>query len=67
MKLKTQTIKDFFEKILLSSERKPNLFESDRDKELLNSIFQSFQLKKLKLIPKILPYELFFKNVLIVL
>ena len=30
---KAQTIKDYFENILISSKRKPNLFESDRGKE----------------------------------
>ena len=37
-----QTIKDSFEKILISSKRKPNLIESDRDKGFYNSIFQDF-------------------------
>ena len=36
-----QTIKDSFENILISSERKPNLIESDRGKEFYNNIFQS--------------------------
>ena len=37
-----QTIKDSFEKIIISSKRKPNLIESDRGKEFYNNIFQSF-------------------------
>ena len=37
-----QTIKDSFENILISSKRKPNLFESDRGKEFYNNIFQDF-------------------------
>ena len=37
-----QTIKDSFEKILLSSKRKPNLIETDRGKEFYNIIFQDF-------------------------
>ena len=36
------TIKDSFENILLSSKRKPNLFETDRGKEFYNNIFQDF-------------------------
>ena len=35
-----QTIKDSFEKILISSKRKPNLIESDRGKEFNNKVFQ---------------------------
>ena len=34
------TIKDSFEKILISSKRKPNLIGSDRGKEFYNNIFQ---------------------------
>ena len=37
-----QTIKDFFENILISSNRKPNLFESDRGRDFYNNIFQDF-------------------------
>ena len=37
-----QTIKDSFENILISSTRKPNLIESDRDKGFYNNIFQDF-------------------------
>ena len=37
-----QTIKDSFEKILISSNRKPNLIESDRGNEFYNNIFQDF-------------------------
>ena len=37
-----QTIKDSFEKILISSKRKPNLIETDRGKEFYNNIFQDF-------------------------
>ena len=38
----SQTLKDFFEKILISSKRKPNLIESDRVKEFYNNISQNF-------------------------
>ena len=37
-----QTIKDSFEKIIISSKRKPGLIESDRGKEFYNNIFQDF-------------------------
>ena len=37
-----QTIKDSFENIIMTSKRKPNLFESDRGKEFHNNIFQDF-------------------------
>ena len=37
-----QTIKDSFENILISSKRKPNLFETDRGKDYYNNIFQDF-------------------------
>ena len=37
-----QTMKDSFEIILISSKRKPNLFESDRGKVFYNNIFQDF-------------------------
>ena len=37
-----QTIKDSFENILINSQRKPNLIESDRGKEFYNNIFQDF-------------------------
>ena len=37
-----QTIKDSFENILISSDRKPNLIETDRGKEFYNNIFQDF-------------------------
>ena len=40
-----QTIKDSFENVLTSSNRKPNLIESDRGKEFYKKIFQDF-LKK---------------------
>ena len=40
-----QTIKNFFENILISSKRKPSLIETDRGKEFYNNIFQDF-LKK---------------------
>ena len=39
------TIKDSFENILISSERKPNLIETDRGKEFYNNIFQDFLIK----------------------
>ena len=35
-----QTIKDSFENILISSQRKPNLIESDIGKDFYNNIFQ---------------------------
>ena len=37
-----QTIKDYFENILINSKRKPNLIETDRGKEFYNNIFQDF-------------------------
>ena len=37
-----QTIKDSFENILIISNRKPNLVESDRGREFYNNIFQDF-------------------------
>ena len=37
-----QTRKDFFENILMTSKRKPNLIESDRGKEFYKKIFQDF-------------------------
>ena len=37
-----QTIKNSFEKILISSKRKPNLIETDRGKEFYNNVFQDF-------------------------
>ena len=37
-----QTIKNSFENILISSKRKPNSIESDRDKGFYNDIFQDF-------------------------
>ena len=37
-----QTIKDSFENISITSKRKPNLFETDRNKEFYNNIFQDF-------------------------
>ena len=37
-----QTIKVFFENVLTSSKRSPNLIETDRGKEFYNNIFQSF-------------------------
>ena len=37
-----QTLKNFFEKFLIGSKRKPNLAESDRGKEFYNKIFQDF-------------------------
>ena len=36
------TIKDSFENILINSNRKPDLIESDRGKEFYNNIFQDF-------------------------
>ena len=37
-----QKIKDFFENILISSKRSPNLIETDHGRELYNNIFQDF-------------------------
>ena len=37
-----QTIKDSFEKIIISSKRKPNSIESDHGNEFYNNIFQDF-------------------------
>ena len=37
-----QAINDSFENVLLSSKRKPTLFETDRGKEFYNNIFQDF-------------------------
>ena len=37
-----QTIKDSFENVLIISNRKPNLVESDRGREFYNNIFQDF-------------------------
>ena len=37
-----QTIKDSFENVLIISKIKPNLIESDREKELYENIFQKF-------------------------
>ena len=39
---KALTIKDSYQNILISSKRKPNLFESDRGKKFYNNIFQDF-------------------------
>ena len=39
-----QTIKDSFEIILIGSKRKPNLIESERGKDIYNSIFQGFSI-----------------------
>ena len=41
-KKNAQLFKDSFENILISSERKPNLIETDRGKEFYNNIFQEF-------------------------
>ena len=38
----SQTIKDSFESILITSKRSPNLIETDRGKEFYNNIFQDF-------------------------
>ena len=37
-----QTIKDSFEKILISSKRRPNFLEGDRDRGFYNNLFQDF-------------------------
>ena len=41
----TQTIKNSFENILISSKRSPNLIETDRDKGFYSKIFQDFLIK----------------------
>ena len=41
-----ETIKDFFQKIIISLKRQPNLVESDRGKEFCNNIFKDFLNKK---------------------
>ena len=41
-----QTIKDSFESILIGSEKKPNLIESDQGKDFYNKIFREFLKKK---------------------
>ena len=41
----TQTIKNSFENILISSKRSPNLIETDRDKGFYSNIFQDFSNK----------------------
>ena len=38
----SQTIRNTFENILISSKRKPGLIETDRDKGFYNNIFQDF-------------------------
>ena len=38
-------MQDSFENILISSKRSPNLFETDRGKEIYNTIFQEFLIK----------------------
>ena len=45
LKKNAQTIKDSFEKVLISSERRPNSIESDRGNEIHNNIFQDFLIK----------------------
>ena len=40
-----QTINDSMQNLIKNSKRKPNLIESDRGKELYNSIFQDFLTK----------------------
>ena len=42
LKKNAQTIKDCFENILISSKRKPNLIETDNDKEFYINTFQIF-------------------------
>ena len=37
-----QTEKNFFERVLISSQREPNLIESDQGKEFCNNTFQNF-------------------------
>ena len=44
-----QTIKDSFEKTLISSKRKPNLIELDRVREFYNNIFQDLQKNYMKI------------------
>ena len=40
------TMKDSFENSLISSNRSPNLIETDRGREFYNNIFQNFLFKK---------------------
>ena len=41
-KKNSQTIKDSFKKVLISSKRKPNLIATDRRNEFSNTFFQNF-------------------------
>ena len=55
------TIKDSFENILISSKRKPNLIQTDRDKGFYNNIFQDFLNKNdIKLYSRNSPYGAVF-------
>ena len=55
------TKKGSFENILINSERKPNLIESDRGKELYNNVFQDFLNKNnIKLYSRNKPYDAVF-------
>ena len=60
------TITNSFEKIIISSKRKPGLSETDRGKEFYYNIFQSFQILKVKnIILEIQTLELFLQKALI--
>ena len=63
-----QTIKDSFENFLISSERKPDLIETDRGKEFYINLFQDFLNKKiLNSILETVHLAVFLPNALIVL
>ena len=63
-----QTIKDFFENILISSKRKQNIIESDRGKEFYDNLFQDFLNKnKSNFIQEIVHMVLFLQKDLIAL
>ena len=56
-----KTIKDSFENILISSQRKPNLIETDRGKDFYNKIFQEFLIKNnIKLYSRYISYAAVF-------
>ena len=46
LKKNAQTLKDSFENIIISSKRKPNFLQGDRDRGFHNKIFQDFLNKK---------------------
>ena len=63
-----QTIKDSFENILINSNRKPNLIESDRGKEFITTYFKTSYIKTISnFILEIFHMVMFLQNALIVL